>query len=91
MNGSARKPRSKFCVLHGRRAAQKRRKVGQVGGDSAFSLSRERGSAKADGVGEFGVTRDSFLFSRISPNIITQFFFTFLCISHLKVFPIFFI
>ena len=44
MNGSARKTRSKFCVLHGRRAAKTRRKGGQVGGDSAcLKLSWDRG------------------------------------------------
>ena len=43
MNGSARKTRSKFCVLHGRRAAQTRRKGGRVGGDSAcLKLSWDR-------------------------------------------------
>ena len=46
MNGSARKTRSKFGVLHGRRAAQTRRKGGRVGGDSAYSLSRERGECE---------------------------------------------
>ena len=46
MNGSARKTRLKFCVLHGRRAAQTRRKGGRVGGDSAYSLSRERGECE---------------------------------------------
>jgi hypothetical protein len=44
MNGSARKTRSKFCVLHGRRAAQTRRKGGRVEGNSAcLKLSRGRG------------------------------------------------
>jgi len=41
MNGSARKTRSKFCILHGRRAAQTRIKGGRVGGDSAPSQGRE--------------------------------------------------
>ena len=45
MNGSARKTRSKFCVLHGRRAAQKRRKGGRMGGDSAcLKLPWDRGT-----------------------------------------------
>ena len=66
MNGSARKPRSKFCVLHGRRAAQKRRKVGQVEGDSGFSLSRERGDCEGRrGRGVWSNTGQFYFFSHI--------------------------
>ena len=50
MNGSARKTRSKFCILHRRRAAQTRIKGGRVGESLRTPSQGREGSVKAEGV-----------------------------------------
>jgi hypothetical protein len=44
--GSARKTRSKFCVLHGRRAAETRINGGRVGDTTRSPSSRGRGGVR---------------------------------------------
>ena len=75
MNGSARKTRSKFPVLHGRRAAQTRRKGGRVGGDSAcLKLSWDRGDwGKVKGREAYvSLFRLMFLYTYVSTIIIVD-------------------